>query len=334
LAPHARITYLVERMNALVAEDIVKHVEFSIQTNGVLLTRKNVEFLARHKIGIGISVDGMQAEHDAARVDHKGEGSYARVIEGYWTAVDHANETKTGSYPGLLSVAVAGRDGGAILNHFAEDLRASHMDFLMPDYTHDDAEVDDAYIDGVTRFLVNAFRAWARRADKNLRVRYIDEVVSALLYDDVAVDVLSSELRYFDLVAISSDGTIAPEDTIKTISEDFQNLGNVADVNALQEIRTHPRIEELRASIFNPPPKCAACELYGVCGGGKSVNRYSRANGLNNPSVFCESIMAIHYEVAAWLVEAGIPAEDIERRLLLAKSSLDTHRPLVLEAAA
>ncbi len=53
-----------------------------IQTNGTLLDDAWGEFLVRHGILVGISLDGPAALHDAYRVDKQGEGSFDRVMAG------------------------------------------------------------------------------------------------------------------------------------------------------------------------------------------------------------------------------------------------------------
>jgi uncharacterized protein len=333
LAPHKTIDYIIDGMKLLLDKDVIEEFSVSMQTNGVLLNDKNVNFLFENKIGLGISIDGLKSDHDAFRVDHKGRGTYDRVIEGYRRAQAEAKKRNEGG-PGILSVAQPGRDGAAVFNHFVHDLGIRSMNFLIPDYTHDDAVVDENFIDGVGTFLIDVFRAWTKFGDKNIKVRFIEEILSSLLQDHIAEKYIETEIGYFGLITVSSDGTIAPEDTIKTIAPRFQNLGNVRDYDKLSDVYQHPSIYELESSILNPPEKCASCEFFGICAGSKSVNRYSKANQLNNPSLFCNALISIRLEIAAWLVEAGVPAEDITRRIALAKDGLKSARRLVDQRGA
>lgn len=62
------------------AKELDKTVSFNISTNGTLLTRKRVEFLAAHGFGIGISIDGDLSAHDSARTFKNGRGSYRRLL--------------------------------------------------------------------------------------------------------------------------------------------------------------------------------------------------------------------------------------------------------------
>jgi len=55
-------------------------IENSIQTNGVLIDEKWLEFFKDHNFGISISIDGPKHLHDRFRLDGRGRGSFDRVF--------------------------------------------------------------------------------------------------------------------------------------------------------------------------------------------------------------------------------------------------------------
>lgn len=57
------------------------HVENTIQTNGLLMDREWAEFLAKHQILVGLSLDGPRELHDRYRKDVQGNPTYDRVME-------------------------------------------------------------------------------------------------------------------------------------------------------------------------------------------------------------------------------------------------------------
>ena len=70
-------------------EEIVRYVEtehiparMQVQTNGSLLTEESARFLHRHRVGIGVSIDGRAAVHDHLRKLPNGAGSFAAVMRG------------------------------------------------------------------------------------------------------------------------------------------------------------------------------------------------------------------------------------------------------------
>ncbi len=65
------------------AGQLGKEIEYSIATNGTLLTDLIIDFLVAHSFSIGLSLDGGQQVHDANRVFPDDHGSYANVVESF-----------------------------------------------------------------------------------------------------------------------------------------------------------------------------------------------------------------------------------------------------------
>ena len=73
-----RITEYAERQ----AKKAGKSIAFGVTSNGVLLTEEMVDYFADHHITVLLSIDGLEASHDAYRVDAAGVGSFARSMKG------------------------------------------------------------------------------------------------------------------------------------------------------------------------------------------------------------------------------------------------------------
>jgi uncharacterized protein len=58
------------------AEELGKQVDFSLTTNATLLRPEIIEFLAEHRVGVTISIDGPEDIQDKFRVFKNGQGSY------------------------------------------------------------------------------------------------------------------------------------------------------------------------------------------------------------------------------------------------------------------
>jgi uncharacterized protein len=56
-----------------------KRIDFSFTTNATLLTEERVDFLAEHRVGVSISMDGPPDIHDANRPTKGGTASYAMI---------------------------------------------------------------------------------------------------------------------------------------------------------------------------------------------------------------------------------------------------------------
>jgi uncharacterized protein len=67
---------------------------------------------------------------------------------------------------------------------------------------------------------------------------------------------------------------------------------NVFD-HALDEVRSEPRWQAARDASINLAAKCRSCKFMNACGGGYLPHRFSKANGYDNPSVYCDDLYAM-----------------------------------------
>jgi uncharacterized protein len=57
-----------------------KRISFAVTTNGTLLDREKIDFIAEHAIQVTVSMDGPPAENDRFRILADGQGSYETVV--------------------------------------------------------------------------------------------------------------------------------------------------------------------------------------------------------------------------------------------------------------
>ena len=67
---------------AQINEEYKREYVHSFQTNATLLNEQWVDLVKRHRIRLGISVDGPAFIHDRQRLTRKGNGTYSAVISG------------------------------------------------------------------------------------------------------------------------------------------------------------------------------------------------------------------------------------------------------------
>src|SRR5579864_2874902 len=58
------------------------HVTHCFQTNGTLINQEWCDFIKRHDVHVGVSLDGPRHVHDAHRVDRAGKGTFPRTLHG------------------------------------------------------------------------------------------------------------------------------------------------------------------------------------------------------------------------------------------------------------
>lgn len=69
--------------------DVGCNIDFSFITNLTILTDEIIEFSKQHNISFGVSLDGLQADHDATRTFKSGRGSFSIVDKNLRTLLDH-----------------------------------------------------------------------------------------------------------------------------------------------------------------------------------------------------------------------------------------------------
>lgn len=289
-------------------------VEFGMQTNGVLIDSEWIDLIARHRIGVGVSMDGPAEIHDRNRVDHKGRGSYAAAARGFAMLRDAAAAGRIPA-PGLLCVVGPAVSGDGILRHFVDVLGAENVNFLLPDLKHDDPVVTVNYLDDVAHYLRQVVDGWAIGARGSVRVRFIREIVGALLNDDISNDAVSFKEDYRNLLTVSSNGDIAPEDTLRALAPRFANTGLNVATHRLQDVFASPVWRELGAAREQLPSRCSQCRWWAMCKGGKPYNRFTDDAGFSHPTLFCDPLQQTYEHVFALLERIGRSGEAMQARL-------------------
>jgi len=319
MAPKSRVREFCDRLYGLKQTTPLKHIQITVQTNGMLVDEDWLDLFEEYEIGCGVSLDGPKATNDLQRIDKRARGTYDRSIAGY-EKLKAASQTGRIPAPGILCVVDPAQSGEEIFRHFVEDLDCQNVNFLTPDLHFDDEVVDEAFVAGIQRYLVDVFRTWLKLDDRRVRVRFIEEFIRPLLSDEEALSAHEILRNYNGLLTVSSNGQIAPEDTIKTVAARFHDNQFACSTSSLSEILASDTWREIDAARLQTPTGCKSCDWWGVCRGGNIVNRFSRHRGFDNPSVFCGALKAFYGDAAAWLIERGVCYEDLNRRLNLASN--------------
>ena len=286
---------------------------FGLQTNAVLVDEEWIDIFERYSVGAGVSLDGPPAINDLHRLDMKGRSSYDGTVAGLRLLQKAAAKGKLNP-PGLLSVINPFVDGATIYRHFVEDLGVTHMNFLTPDYTWDSV-IPKEVILGVERFMLSALRAWLTGRNPKIHVRLYSELLAAMVHPR-AMDMMKAYTNdYRNIIGVSSNGDLGPEDTLRTADPRFATLGlNVATHNLRDLLESRAWQEQADAATVKPD-KCQSCDWWTVCKGGRPLNRFSKAKGFGNHSIYCSGLQNIYTEVGAFVVRNGTPLSELALRL-------------------
>nr|WP_279382542.1 radical SAM protein [Acanthopleuribacter pedis] len=292
----------------------------SIQTNGTLIDAEWIDLFEKHRIIVGISLDGPEPLHDASRPDHKGRGSYQATVRGL-RLVQEA--VAAGRLPptGILCVANPEHDGEAVARHIIEDLGIDSFNLLLPREGHDspiwrDQQKWIAYFRGVMK----AWQASARDEQGRRRqvvIYLLSRMVSAMTNERRATENDWLQAGKQNIITISSEGHIQLDDNVIALDDRLCRTDQTIFDTELLEFVSGDLWQELVHAVQTVPTQCSVCDWLRSCRSGYLYNRYSKQNGFLNASAACETLDALHHmllPLAAEMVGIEAVAEILGRR--------------------
>ena len=255
-----------------------------LQTNGVLLTDEIIEACADHDVGISISIDGPANTHDHHRRDHLGQGSHTRVARAVRRVASHPAGGDLLS--GLLAVIDLQADPGEVYLHL-KSLGAPSIDLLYRDGNHDvlPAGKSSLYSTEYGKWMVRLLDVYLADPDP-IRVRVLDDMLRLVMGGRSRKEGVG--LAEYGILVVDTDGMIAKNDTLKSADrgDRFDKAISVFNDDIVEFVQSQD-FEVYHASQRPAAAACLTCPELSVCGGGMPTHRWSAANGLANPSVFC-----------------------------------------------
>jgi uncharacterized protein len=259
----------------------------AVQTNATLITDEWVKVLRRHRVAIGVSLDGPPETHNQVRVDFAGKGSHERVINGLSIL------QKAGLHCGILCVVNPGRSGYEAYRYF-RSLDVANIDFLFPDASHDSKPLTYAAYGEtpISDFLIPIFDAWFYEDDPNVKIRVFIDIIRSLLGGKPISEVIGNSISGY--LVIDTDGSIQTNDALRVCDTGIAESGlNVVD-NGFDELYLgHSMFRSIVLEGMPLAQKCRVCPELNICSGGFLPHRYSRKNGFDNPSIWCDDLLTL-----------------------------------------
>jgi len=310
-------------------------VEYTFQTNGVLLDDAWCAFLKEHDFLVGLSVDGPREIHDAYRVDRGGQGTFARVMEGWRCLRRHGV-----AYNILCTVNAANGDHGRrVYSFFRDELQAEWIQFIpiieraTPEtlpianlgwsaepgrkrllYTQSGSLVTERSIGGEQygRFLIDVFEEWVRHDVGRVYVQMFDVTLEAYFGSyKLCIHAPTCGLG----PALEHNGDLYSCDHFV---EPGYRLGNIHETPMLELIASPAQQKFGRDKWDTLTRQCRECEVLALCNGGCPKERFATsADGEPGHNYLCAGLKLFftHYRPAmeemARLIRAGRPAPEV-----------------------
>lgn len=263
-------------------------LEFSLQTNGVLLTEEALGLLAAAGISVSLSLDGPRHVHDRHRLNHAGESTFDATL----VALDRLRAADSGTFSGLIAVIDAAVPPRELFEFFAP-LDLPRLDFLLPDATHAAPPAGrDEDEDRYQRWLEEAFELWFREYPQ-VPIRWFDAVLGTRVGVPSPTDVMG--FGNVSLIVIETDGSYTDHDVFKITGDTGAQLGASVFNAAFSDVAEHPKVREHghRLTFEGLAPECRTCPVVEACGGGCVMHRAHPERGLEAPTVYCGEMFGL-----------------------------------------
>jgi uncharacterized protein len=283
----AGATFLAKAVHQM-RSAIPANLSVSVQTNGILLTEKALDALAREEIRIGVSLDGDARATDRHRRFRSGVGSHFYV--------DRALQLLTQDryrpfYGGLLCTIDIENDPIATYEALLKYAPPA-IDLLLP---HGTWSVPPPGIDPAGRaapygeWLLTIFDRWYQNHETS--VRLFREIIQLVLGGIGAVEGLG--LRPATSIVVDTDGAIKQLDSLSATYPGAAETNLDVAINSFDEALSHPLTVLRQGGISALSPTCQSCAIVQTCGGGLFTHRYRDGNGFSNPSVYCRDLLLL-----------------------------------------
>ncbi|MFG2087964.1 MULTISPECIES: FxsB family cyclophane-forming radical SAM/SPASM peptide maturase [unclassified Spirillospora] len=281
------------------AIDPMTTVTFHVQTNGVLLDTNFLNLFDELGVLLGVSLDGDQDGHDSHRKRADGRGSYQAVAAG----LDLLNAPQYRHlFSGLLTTIDLGADPLKTYDALLA-FRPSSIDFLLP-HGNWDTPPPGLPAPGRTPYadwLIAIFDRWYRAPVQETRIRMFVEIMRMLGGRPSRSEALG--LSPVAVTVVETDGSIELVDTLKSAYEGAASTRLHVFRDSFDSALMLAPVAARQIGIAALSPKCRACDVHRVCGGGLYPHRYRAGRGFRNPSVFCTDLLRLITHVRQVMVD-------------------------------
>ena len=254
-------------------------IPISVTTNGVLIDEIWVDCFKAHDIMVAISLDGPAHIHDVHRRTFQGTGTHEAVERAARMLLSHDIPMTA------LAVCNPARQAKEYFDFFASCGIRSY-DIMIPDATVDEDPPR------IAAFYKDLFDLWleANRDEQTVGIRIVTDMVSALLANDSPTEGVG--YSPVELCTVMTDGSVEAHDVLRIAGDGVNQTTFNIFAHAIDDVRNELRWKAAREASINLCGKCRRCEFRDACGGGYLPHRFSKANGYDNPSVYCDDLYA------------------------------------------
>jgi uncharacterized protein len=284
-------------------------VSFGIQTNGTLITEEWAEFFCDYEVQVGLSIDGPREVHNRSRIDHRGRGTFDRIVKS--ANILSALEV----HFGVLSVVQFGADPLSFHKALV-DLNCKSIGYLLPHFTHDTVPPIHAQFGRTpcADFLLPILNYWWEHQVDQIRIREFWNMGRLIMGGKSRVDSIGNSS--FSYLFVETDGDIEGLDILRICPGELYRTGvNVAHGTFDEIFDISPFHAQLLDGTVPLPSGCSSCHERETCAGGYLPHRHSIARGFDNASVWCADLLVLFERMRELLGVTHIETTRLRREL-------------------
>lgn len=264
-------------------------VGHSFQTNGVLIDDEWCDFFRKHRVNVGVSVDGPAFLHDRNRKARNGAGTQHRVMDGI-----RKLQIREVPFHVISVLTNESLDYADELYDFYVENEIREVAFNIEEIEgpHAASTLGGADVERRFRRFIGRFFDLVARDEMAISVREFDSMVPLILGKDRGEVPLTQENAPGAILSVDCEGNFtsySPEllGLKSTHYGDFA-IGNV-HTDTLASAINSDKFRRMSNDIARGLSKCRnTCEYYSLCGGGAPVNKYFENGSFDSTeTMFC-----------------------------------------------
>lgn len=261
-------------------------IDFTVQTNGVLLSKEWCKVLGRLGIRVGISLDGFSEEDNRLRLNHQMKSSLSNTLKG----IRNAQSSEHLKYePGLLMVINLNNNSDESYSN-CKRLKIRHINYALPHGNyHNFPDNFDIERTNYADWLIRLFNLWFDdRNREKPQITLFNQILNLILGGGGIYDSFGTGQNVY--LIIETNGDIEPQDSLKICGDGFTKTSLNVQTHELRDSLAHPLIKLCIESHQELCIKCQKCDVVKICGGGLLAHRFNQENHFNNPSIYCKDL--------------------------------------------
>ncbi len=244
------------------------HLMNGIQTNGTLLNMNWCKFLARENFLTGISIDGPAHLHNSFRMDHRGEGTFDKVMRGYKLLQQYGITSEI-----LCVVHSQNVHHPLEIYNFFKSLGVRFITFIplverMPG-TATGVTPDSVPSEAFGHFLVSVFDEWIENDIGAIQVQIFEEALRPALNREHTLCIFKKECGRVPVVEHNGDYYACDH-----FVDDAHRFGNIRNKTITEMLNSPEQKAFGRLKSETLPAYCMQCQVKDMCNGECPKNRF------------------------------------------------------------